>query len=189
MNTETLNLTKGERIDLTKSNPQLKIVNIGLGWDINAGNGSSFDLDAFVLILAEGKLPSLGHVIYFGNKTGHGLEHMGDNLTGVGDGDDETIKLKLLELDSATTEILIGVNIFEATGRRQNFGMVNNAFVRIYDAETNQELLKYDLSEDYSAFNGMFMGKLYKKDAEWKFQAIGTGVNGTIDEIATPYKH
>ncbi len=186
---ETINLTKGERVDLTKTNPGLKVANVGLGWDTNGGSGAAFDLDAFALVLVGEKLPNKDALIFFNNKTGHGLQHMGDNLTGVGDGDDETIKINLQSLDAATTEILIGVNIYQAPERRQNFGMVNNAFIRIYDAETNQELLKYDLSENYSAFNGMIMGKLYKKDGEWKFQAVGEGKNGTIAEIAAPYQN
>lgn len=186
--TPTINLTKGERVDLTKTNPNLKIAHVGLGWDVNQGNGAAFDLDAFALILAGGKLISNNHIVYFNNKQAGGLQHMGDNLTGVGDGDDETIKINLQSLDATADEIIIAVNIYEANTRKQNFGMANNAFIRIYNAETNQEIIKFDLTENYSAFNGMLMGKLYKKDGEWKFQAMAEGKNGNIVEIATPYQ-
>lgn len=183
--TTTLNLQKGERVDLTKGNPNLKVAHIGLGWDVNQGSGAAFDLDAFAILLAGGKLPDMSHVIYFGNKTAHGLQHMGDNLTGLGDGDDETLKLYLQQIPQNIDEILLCVNIFQANERRQNFGMVNNAFIRIYDAETNTDLIKFDLTENYSAFNGMVMGKLYKKDGEWKFQAVGDGKNGDINQITS----
>jgi tellurium resistance protein TerD len=185
--TATVNLQKGERVDLTKTNPGLKIANIGLGWDVNAGNGDKFDLDAFAMVLASGKLIDKNAIIYFNAKEAHGLTHMGDNLTGAGDGDDETIKLNLAALPPTADEVIFAVNIYEAQTRKQNFGMVNNAFVRIYNGETNQEILKFDLSENYSAFSGMLMGKIYKKDGEWKFQAIGEGKNGSIIDISAPF--
>ncbi len=188
MNTATVNLQKGERVDLTKTNPGLQIAHVGLGWDVATGGQHKFDLDAFALVLKGGKLFDNKAIIYFNDKVGHGLEHMGDNLTGVGDGDDETIKIDLSKLPADADEVLIAVNIFESVARgNQNFGMVNNAFVRIYDGVTGQEIIKYDLSEDQSKFNAMIMGKLYKKDGEWKFQAIGEGKNGTIADIANAY--
>ena len=191
METATLNLTKGERVDLTKTNPGLKIAHVGMGWDVNQGNGAAFDLDVFALVLSAGKLlDNTKAIIFFNNKKEYGLEHMGDNLTGVGDGDDETLKLNLAQLPPTCDEILLCVNIYQATQRSQNFGMVNNAFIRIYDAEkpaASSEIIKFDLSENYSAFNGMVMGKLYKKDGEWKFQAVAEGKNGSITDIAQPY--
>ncbi len=183
----TLSLEKGQKVDLTKSNPGLKIAHVGLGWDVNTSGGNAFDLDAFALLTTNGKLPSNNHVVYFRNLKGPGVEHTGDNLTGAGDGDDETIKVKLAEIPVGVDEVHICVNIYEAQSRRQNFGQVKNAFIRIYDAETQQELLKYDLNEDYSAFSGMVMGKLYRKDGEWKFQAVGEGKNGDINSIAASY--
>ncbi len=186
--TATLNLTKGERVDLTKTNPELSVAHVGLGWDTNSGSGAAYDLDAFALVLTNGKLKDDASIIFFNRKTGMGLEHMGDNLTGVGDGDDETIKVKLSEVPADANEIMIGVNIYQAPERKQNFGMVNNAFIRIYDAATNKEILKFDLSENYSAFNGMIMGKLYRNEGQWKFQAVGDGKNGTIAEIAYAYR-
>lgn len=187
METATVNLTKGERVDLTKTNPGLKIAHVGLGWDVAANGSAAFDLDAFALVLKGGKLLDAKSVIYFNAKVGHGLEHMGDNLTGVGDGDDETIKIDLSQLPADADEVLIAVNIYEADKRNQNFGMVNNAFIRIYDGATSQEIMKYDLTEDQSKFNAMVMGKLYKKDNEWKFNAMGEGKNGTIADIANAY--
>jgi tellurium resistance protein TerD len=188
--TETLNLTKGERVDLTKTNPGLTIACIGLGWDVNPNaGGGTYDLDAFAFVLKDGKLigQSKESVVFFGNKTSKGIEHGGDNLTGVGDGDDETITLNLPQLDPAATEVIIGVNIYQGEQKHQNFGMVNNAFIRIYDGSSKAEIMKYDLTEDNSKFTAMIMGKLYKKDGEWKFQAIGEGKNGDINVLANAY--
>lgn len=187
----SLNLTKGERVDLTKTNPGLKLAAVGLGWDANGGTSSAFDLDAFAIALSAGKavVPGLAGVCYFNNKKLlNSIETLGDNLTGVGAGDDETIIVNIANVPANVDEILVCVNIYEAASRRQNFGMVNNAFIRIYDKDTNQEIMKFDLSEDYSSFNGMIMGKLYKKDAEWKFQAVGQGVNGDIAAIVASYQ-
>lgn len=193
----SLNLTKGERVDLTKTNPGLKIAAIGLGWDANAGTSSAFDLDAFAIGLSGGKVakPLPESVLYFGSPKvagklailNEGLVHSGDNLTGVGSGDDETILVDFSKLPSNVDEVLICVNVYDAASRRQNFGMVNNAFIRAYDFETKNEILKFDLTEDYSSFSGMIMGKLYMKDGEWKFQAVGQGANGDINQIAGQY--
>lgn len=184
----TLNLVKGEKVDLTKTNPDLKTAHVGLGWDTNAGTGAAYDLDAFCLLLTAGKkIPGADSVVYFNHLSAHGVTHTGDNLTGAGDGDDETIKVNFASLDGPVDEVLICVNIYNADERKQNFGQVKNAFVRIYDADTNKEILKYDLNEDYSANTGIIMGKLYKKDGQWKFQAIGEGKNGTITDIAAAY--
>lgn len=182
---ESVNLSKGQNIDLTKTNPGLKIAALGLGWDAPKTGPHKFDLDAFALLMTAGKLADAKDVVYFGNKDRTGVLHSGDNLTGVGDGDDETITVDFALVPATVEEVLLCVNIFEATQRNnQNFGQVENAFIRIYDKETNTELAKYDLSEDYSAFNGMVMGKLYRKDGEWKFKAIGEGKNGDINQIA-----
>lgn len=180
---ETLNLVKGQRVDLTKTNPGLKAIALGLGWDVRNGAGDAFDLDAFAVALKDGKLDD---VVYFNHKTAYSgaINHSGDNLTGEGAGDDETIVMLLDKIPAGVTEVMVCVNIYQAASRRQNFGQVQNAFIRVYDKDTNTELAKYDLSEDYSAFNGMVMGKIYLKDSEWKFQAVGEGVNGSIVEIA-----
>ena len=181
-------------LDLT--NPGLKIAAVGLGWDVKRGGGDNFDLDAFAMALESGKIKSVPADVLFFNSPrvsgkptlfAGGLVHSGDNRTGAGDGDDETILVEFTKLPSNITEVMIAVNIYEAVSRRQNFGMVENAFIRIYDFDTKQELCKYDLTEDYSANTGLVMGKLYLKDGEWKFQAVGEGKNGTIIEIAQSY--
>lgn len=187
---ETLNLEKGNRIDLTKTNPGLKIIGVGLGWDVKSGSGDNFDLDAFGVALVGGKFTSKAHVVFFNQKKilNDALVHSGDNLTGEGDGDDETIIVDLSKVPADVTEIMLGVNIYQAEQRRQNFGQVNNAFIRLYDKETNQEIAKYDLSEDFSATTGMVLGKMYSKDGEWKFQAIGEAKTGDISKIAESWQ-
>lgn len=192
MSETTVTLVKGEKVDLTKNNPHLKVAAVGLGWDTAAGP-KTYDLDAFAIPLKSGKVlgAELLKAIVFYNHLGEyaGIKHGGDNLTGAGDGDDETVMIDLAKVAAAgANEVLVCVNIYDAVSKNQHFGQVNNAFIRIYDWDTKKELLKFDLSEDYSAFNGMIMGKLYLRESEWKFQAIGTGVNGNIEQIATPYK-
>lgn len=183
---DPLNLTKGEKVDLTKTNPGLKKVAAGLGWDVKVGAGPQLDLDAFAIQLKAGKFTDNKNLIFFRNLTGEGIAHSGDNLTGQGDGDDETITIDLDKVQ--TEEIMVGVNIFEADKRKQNFGQVNKAFIRLYDAETKKELAKYDLSEDFSGNTGVMLGKLYKHENEWKFQALGEGKNGDLNQITTTYR-
>lgn len=182
----SVNLEKGGKVDLTKNNPGLKKLSIGLGWDVKQGSGAAFDLDAFALLLMAGKFTDPKNLIYFNNKVGVGILHHGDNLTGAGDGDDETISLELATLTSE--EIILGVNIYQADTRKQNFGQVKNAFIRAYDAETKQELAKYDLSEDSSSATGFVLGRVYKHNGEWKFEAVGTAKNGNLAQIADTYK-
>lgn len=186
--TTSLSLVKGQRLDITKNNPHLTVVKFGLGWDANTGNGDDFDLDASALLLENGKLRSIPEsVIYFNNLTNHGVTHSGDERTGSHAGDDETITINLSTLTASIDEVLFVVNIFEAAARHQNFGMVNNAFIRAYDGTTNEEFLRYDLTEDRSSDSGFIMGRLYKKEGEWKFQAVGTTVNGDLNAIIAPY--
>lgn len=186
---DTINLVKGQKVDLTKTNPGLTKLNIGLGWDVNQGNGPAYDLDAFALEIKDGKLHGgVQSIIYFNNKVGQGVKHGGDNLTGAGDGDDEVIMIDLSALPMDCNEVAIGVNIYNASSRgNQQFGMVRNGFIRAINADSNTELIKYDLSEDYSGFNGVMFGKIYKHNDEWKFEALGTGSNGNINEIANHY--
>lgn len=185
----TISLEKGQRIDLTKSNPGLQVVGLGLGWDVNAGNGSQFDLDAFAIMLNASEKCAIrdSHFVHFNNLKVKGVEHSGDNRTGQGDGDDEVITVNLAELDPSIEHVIFGVNIYQARERAQKFGMVNNAFIRVFDKNTNQEIMKFDLSEEQSTATGMLMGKIYKKDGEWKFNALGTAVNGDLNEIIAPY--
>lgn len=187
MSEETkVSLQKGAKVELTKTNAGLLAVCIGLGWDVAAAGNAAFDLDAFAILLdANKKLTDRQRIIFFNNKTGHGLEHLGDNLTGAGDGDDETIKVDFAQIPADVQEVLFCVNIYDAANRKQNFGQVNNAFIRVYNSETKEELAKFDLSENYSSFNGLVMGKIYRHEAEWKFQAVGEGRNGDINEIAS----
>lgn len=183
---ETVSLEKGGKVELTKTNPGLKKLNIGLGWDVKQGGGEAFDLDAFALLTTGGKFTEAKNLIYFNNKTGEGVVHQGDNLTGQGDGDDETITLNLSDLKS--DDVVLGVNIYKAVERKQNFGQVKKAFIRAYDAETKQELAKYDLSEDFSSATGAVLGRVYKHNGEWKFQAVGEQKNGDLNQIASTYR-
>lgn len=183
-----LNLVKGEKTDLTKTNPGLTEINVGLGWDAKTGSGDEFDLDAFAVLLKAGKVYNSNSIIFFNHKKDLGLEHMGDNLTGAGDGDDETIKVYLDKVPADVDEIVLAVNIYEAAQRHERFGQVKNAFIRVYDAHTPAiQILKFDLTEDYSSKTGVLMGKLYRHEAEWKFEAIGEGVDGDINEISSRY--
>lgn len=182
----TVNLEKGAKVELTKDRPGLKKLNIGLGWDVKQGGGDAFDLDAFGLLTVGGKFTDPNNLIYFNNTTGVGVLHHGDNLTGQGDGDDETISLELPTL--VADDVILGVNIYKAVERRQNFGQVKKAFIRAYDADTKQELAKYDLSEDFSTATGAILGRVYKHNGEWKFQAVGEAKNGDLNQIAQTYR-
>ena len=187
MTTTTVALVKGQKVDLTKENPNLKHVGFGLGWDVNSSSGAAFDLDAFALICKGGKITSNSDIIYFNNLKGPGVTHSGDNLTGAGEGDDEVISVDLSQIPSDCDEVVFCVNIYQADSRHQNFGQVKNSFIRVFDKDSNNELRRFDLNEDYSANTGVVMGKIYRKDGEWKFQAIGEGKNGDINQIASSY--
>ncbi|MDE6034663.1 MAG: TerD family protein [Ruminococcus sp.] len=186
-----VNLSKGQKISLTKSNPGLKKVVVGLGWDVNAfDTGSAFDLDSCAFLLTEsGKVSKQEDFVFYGNlKHDSGaVEHMGDNLTGAGDGDDEQIKIDLSAIPSEITKIDITVTIHEAEERKQNFGQVNNSFIRIYNEETGEEILRYDLEEDFSIETAVVFGELYKHGDEWKFNAIGSGYQGGLAALCGAY--
>ena len=186
----SVSVEKGQKVDLTKSNPGLKSLKVGLGWDVNKGNGNAFDLDAFVFGLNDqNKLPNAESVCYFGRLSifNGAVSHSGDNLTGVGDGDDETITVNLANVPADIQKLVVAVNIYKATERSQNFGMVRNAFCRCYDGDTNQELMKYDLGEEYSTFEGVVFGELYRHNGEWKFGAVSNGFNGDINSALALY--
>lgn len=190
----SLNLVKGEKIDITKTNPGLKVAAIGLGWDTSRSS-STFDLDAFALALKGKKLASPSDVLYFSSPKTNGkpaimneaLVHSGDNLTGAGAGDDETILVDFSKIPSGVDEIVVCANIYQAASKRQNFGMVDNAFIRVYDNDTKAEIARYDLSEDASSHSGMVFGKLYLHQGEWKFQAVGESKDGDITVIADTF--
>ena len=174
-----INLGKGERINLSKEAPSLKKVGVGLGWDTNSTDtGLDFDLDASIFMLgANGKIPTEKNFVFYNNLTSPdgGVKHTGDNLTGDGDGDDETIFVELAKVDAAINELVFVVTIHEAEKRKQNFGQVRNSYIRIYNAVTQEEICKYELGEDFSVETGVEFGRLYKRNGQWKFEAIGQG--------------
>ena len=166
-----ISLKKGQKVDLTKTNPGLKNILIGLGWDTNKyDGGKDFDLDASVFLLgASGKVASDDDFVFYGNlkhKSGS-VEHMGDNLTGAGEGDDEEIKIDLSQVPADVEKIDFTVTIYEAEERKQNFGQVENAFIRVMDATNNKELIRYDLGEDFSIETAVVIGELYRNKGEW----------------------
>lgn len=180
----TVNVEKGAKVDLTKTNPGLTKLCLGLGWDVNKANGKDFDLDAFVAALDDQNKAIPDGVCYYGKLKvlNESISHSGDNLTGKGDGDDETITLDLSKIPANVQKLVIAANIYQAVDRGQNFGQVRNAFVRCYDGTTKQELVKYDLGEEYSTFQGVVFGEVYKHNGEWKFGAVSNGFNGTIND-------
>jgi stress protein len=186
-----ISLKKGQKVSLTKGNPGLKNVVVGLGWDTNAyDTGADFDLDAAAFCLTDsGKVSSQNDFVFFGNLNHQSgaISHLGDNLTGAGDGDDEQIKIDLSRVPAEITKIAFTVTIYEAEARRQNFGQVSNAFVRIFDENTGEELLRYDLGEDFSIETAVVFGELYKNGDEWKFNAIGSGYQGGLAALCNMY--
>jgi tellurium resistance protein TerD len=203
-----ISLEKGARVDLTKTNPGITAYGTGLGWDQkSATTGKDFDLDVSAMVLgANGKLISDLHFVFYNNVDGKGLKsidkttqtlvdsafgvfHEGDNLTGQGDGDDETINIDFSKLPAEAEKIIFVVTIHEAKERGQNFGQVNNAFIRMYDkANPGTEVLRYDLGEDFSGETAVEFANLYKKDGEWKFNAVGTGMKGGLADYLALYK-
>lgn len=186
-----VNLVKGQKVELTKSNPGLTKINAGLGWDVNAfDSGTAFDLDTEVFLLGDdGKVTSDGDFVFYGNlKHASGsVEHTGDNRDGAGDGDDETIKIDLSLVPQNISRIAFAVTIYDADARNQNFGQVRNAFIRVYNPETNEELIRYDLSEDFSIETALIIAELYRHNGEWKFNAVGAGYQGGLEAICRGY--
>lgn len=186
-----INLSKGQKVDLTKGNPGLKKIMVGLGWDVNAfDSGTDFDLDASVFMTADnGKCPSDKEFIFYGNLKhfSESVIHQGDNLTGEGDGDDEQVFIDLTKIPSNISKIAFTVTIYEAEKRRQNFGQVANSFIRIVDEANSQELIRYDLGEDFSIETAIVVGELYKNKGEWKFNAIGSGFQGGLAALCAHY--
>lgn len=186
-----INLSKGQKVDLTKGNPGLKNIMVGLGWDVNAfDSGADFDLDAAAFMLGDsGKCPTEKEFVFYGNLTHptEAVKHMGDNLTGEGEGDDEQIQIDLSKIPANIAKVAFTVTIYEAESRRQNFGQVSNAFIRIVDESTNQELIRYDLGEDFSIETAVVVGELYRYNGEWKFNAIGSGFQGGLAALCGHY--
>ena len=173
---QILNLQKNEILDLTKRNPGLKKVTLGAGWDISNG-GLDFDIDIAAFLLdANNKFNTVSNVIFFNNKQGQGIALSGDNRTGAGEGDDETILIDLENINPSIQKIVFVVTIHEAQSRRQTFGMVNNSYVRLLDAKNNErELCRFNLKEDGSTVTSVLFAELYKDGYEWYFKAIGDG--------------
>ena len=186
-----INLSKGQKVDLTKGNPSLKNMMVGLGWDVNAfDSGADFDLDAAAFMLGEnGKCPTEKEFIFYGNLShaSGAVKHMGDNLTGEGEGDDVQIQIVLCKVPANVTKIAFTVTIYDAEPRRQNFGQVSNAYIRIVDESTGQELIRYDLGEDFSIETAVVVGELYKYNGQWKFNAIGSGFQGGLAALCGHY--
>lgn len=185
-----VNLKKGQRVDLTKGNANLDAIHVGLGWDVNDKVGADFDLDASVFMIgANDKVIDNSHFIFFNNLTSPcaSVQHMGDNLTGSGDGDDEEIKIQLSKVPQNVQKIVFTVTIYDATQRGQNFGQVENAFIRISDENTGKEIIRYDLTEDFSFEQSMIVGEIYRHNTEWKFSATGAGYVEEIDGMCKRY--
>lgn len=186
-----VSLQKGQKVSLAKGNPGLKHVVVGLGWDVNQfDTGGDFDLDAAAFLLTDsGKVSAQEDFVFFGNLNhpSGSVQHMGDNLTGAGEGDDEQMKIDLSKVPAQITKIAFTVTIYEPEQRRQNFGQINNAFIRIYNEDTGEEMLRYDLGEDFSIETAAVFGEVYKNGSEWKFNAIGSGYQGGLKALCAQY--
>ena len=202
----SVSLTKGQKISLTKDNAGLSKIIVGLGWDEaekssggvfsglfggSSSSGESIDCDASAILLKDGKFVSEKDFVYFGNlrhKSGS-VTHMGDNLTGEGDGDDEQIIINLKDVPADYDKIVIVANIYRAKSKHQHFGMIKNAFIRLVDNSTNTEMCKYNLTDDYSGSTAIIFGEVYRHNGEWKFNAIGQGTNdGDLAELGRRFK-
>lgn len=182
----SISLQKGQKVSLSKDHAGLGKIVVGLGWDEVQKKGGFFapkpqaiDCDASAIMLRNGKFVDKGDLVYFGNLshiTGT-VQHLGDNLTGAGDGDDEQIIIDLANVPQTYDKIVIVVNIYQAVQRRQHFGLIQNAFIRLVDARNNNEMCKYNLTENYSGMTAMIFGEVYRHNGEWKFSAIGQGTN------------
>ena len=197
----SVNLVKGQKISLKKEDgTSLTNVMVGLGWDpvetkkggfFKKGPSIDIDCDASVFMLKGGRLESNRDVVYYGNLNHftNSVSHTGDNLTGDGDGDDEVINVDLSKIPAEYDRLVFVVNIYQAYARKQNFGMIKNAFIRIVDRNTNQEMMKYNLSEKYDGMTAMIFGEVYRHNGEWRFNAIGEGTkDGSIADLTKRYK-
>ena len=182
-----VSLSKGGNISLSKEAPGLKSLLLGLGWDARATDGQSFDLDASAFLLnANGRVRSDADFIFYNQlrSTDGSVEHTGDNTSGAGEGDDESLKVDLTKVSADIQRIAITVTIHDAEARRQNFGMVSNAFIRVVNTLDSKEVARYDLSEDASTETAMIFGELYRAGNDWKFRAVGQGFAGGLGPLA-----
>ena len=189
-----INLSKGERISLEKVAPGLVQIFIGLGWDINVTDtGGDFDIDASIFLLdSNEKLISDKHFIFYNNLTSpepeKSIQQRGDNRTGAGEGDDEIIDVNLKTVPTEIAKMVLTVTIHEAEKRKQNFGQVTNAFVRIVNCENETEIIRYDLTEEFSVETALIMAELYRKDGEWRMNAVGAGYEGGLPALVERYQ-
>lgn len=186
----TINLTKGQKVELTKGT-NLKKIKIGLGWDTNKYNGGEdFDLDASAFLVSNsGKCANENDIVFYNNLRHHSgsVIHSGDNRTGAGEGDDEVITVDIPKVPSSIDKIAITITIHEAQTRRQNFGMTSNSFVRVVDIDTNKEILRYDLGENYSTETALVACEIYRYQGEWRFSAVGSGFSGGLESLCKNY--
>jgi tellurium resistance protein TerD len=182
-----VSLSKGGNVSLSKEVPGLTNIDVGLGWDARVTDGSAFDLDASAFLCSEaGKVRSDADFIFYNNKSSSdgSIVHQGDNLTGEGDGDDEVVAIDLSKVPADVQKVAFTVTIHDADARKQNFGQVSNAYIRVVNKADNKEIVRYDLSEDYSTETAMIFGELYRHGSEWKFKAIGQGFAGGLGSLA-----
>lgn len=186
-----ISLKKGQKVSLTKDKPGLSKVVVGLGWDTNRfDTGGDFDLDASAFLVGEnGKVTNQNDFIFFGNleHSSGAVKHIGDNRTGDGEGDDEQIFVELGKIPSNVKRVVFTATIYEAETRRQNFGQISNAYIRVIDQEKNEELLRYDLGEDFSVETAVVFGEIYENNGEWKFNAMGSGFQGGLAALCGNY--
>ncbi|MGI8678812.1 MAG: TerD family protein [Jatrophihabitans sp.] len=186
----SVSLNKGGNVSLTKEAPGLTAVLVGLGWDARTTTGADFDLDASALMVGtNGKILTDGHFVFFNNLTSPdgSVEHTGDNLTGEGEGDDEVIKVNLAAVPAEVDKIVVTVSIYDAENRNQAFGQVRNAYIRVVNQADNNELTRYDLTEDASSETAMIFGEVYRNGGEWKFRAVGQGYSTGLAGIARDF--
>lgn len=186
----SISLAKGGNVSLSKEAPGLTRILIGLGWDERATDGTEFDLDASAFILGgNDKVRSDSDFIFYNNlrSSDGSVEHAGDNRTGGGDGDDEQIKVDLSRVPADVQKVAVTVTIHDGEGRRQNFGMVSNAFIRVVDEASGREITRYDLNEDASVETAMIFGEVYRNGTDWKFRAVGQGFKGGLGPLARNY--
>jgi len=186
-----INLSKGQKIDLTKTNPGLSKITVGLGWDTNKyDGGKDFDLDVSVFLAnANGKVDKETNFVFFNNRQNENgsVVHTGDNRTGDGDGDDEQIQVDLLSVPADVDKIAFTITIYDADSRNQNFGQVSRSYVRIVNEANSEELIRFDLGEDFSVETGVVVGELYRHGGEWKFNAIGSGYKDGLAGLTRQY--
>jgi tellurium resistance protein TerD len=185
-----ISLSKGGNVNLSKEAPGLAKITIGLGWDARATDGAAFDLDASAfLVKADGKVRSDSDFCFYNNKVvaDGAVQHAGDNTTGAGDGDDETVNVDLVKVPADVEKVIFAVTIHDAEARKQNFGQVSHAYIRVVNQDGGQEIARYDLSEDASVETAMIFGEIYRNAGDWKFKAVGQGFAGGLGPLAASF--